>query len=226
MKVSVENDTMTIFLEGRIDTSNASQTEKELLSAVESNPSDVTQLMLDASELEYISSAGLRVIMKLRKSFGENISIINVSPEVYDIFDVTGFTELLTIEKRFRELSVEGCEVIGRGFFGTVYRVDPETIVKVYHAPNSLPMIRNEQRLAKCAFIKGVPTAISYDVVKVGEQYGSVFELLNADTFNDILIREPERFDELLRLYADFLKTVHSAEGTVQAAERAAACSA
>ena len=212
MKVSVENDTMTIFLEGRIDTSNALQTEKELLSAVESKPSDVTQLILDASELEYISSAGLRVIMKLRKSFGENISIFNVSPEVYDIFDVTGFTELLTIEKRFRELSVEGCEVIGKGFFGTVYRVDPETIVKVYHAPNSLPMIRNEQRLAKCAFIKGVPTAISYDVVKVGEQYGSVFELLNADTFNDILIREPERFDELLRLYADFLKTVHSAE--------------
>ena len=51
MKVSVENDTMTIFLEGRIDTSNASQTEKELLSAVESKPSDVTQPILDASEL-------------------------------------------------------------------------------------------------------------------------------------------------------------------------------
>ena len=42
--------------------------------------------------------------------------------------------------------------------------------------------------------------------------YGSVFELLNADTFNDLLIREPARFDEILRIYADFLKTVHSAE--------------
>jgi len=212
MKTSVENDTMTISLIGRIDSNNALQTENELLPAVESRPSDVTKLVLDVSGLDYISSAGLRVLMKLRKSFGENISIINASSEVYDVFDMTGFTEMLTVEKRFRELSVEGCEVIGKGFFGTVYRIDPETIVKVYHAPNSLPMIRNEQRLAKRAFVKGVPTAISYDIVKVGDHYGSVFELLNADTFNDILIREPERFEELLRLYADFLKTVHSAE--------------
>ena len=125
---------------------------------------------------------------------------------------MTGFTEILKVEKRYREISVEGCEVIGTGFYGTVYRVDPETIVKVYQTPDSLPIIQNEQKLAKRAFVNGVPTAISYDIVKVGDMYGSVFELLNADTFNDLLIREPERFDEILRIYADFLKTVHSAE--------------
>ena len=125
---------------------------------------------------------------------------------------MTGFTEIRKVEKRYREISVEGCEVIGTGFYGTVYRVDPETIVKVYQTPDSLPIIQNEQKLAKRAFVNGVPTAISYDIVKVGDMYGSVFELLNADTFNDLLIREPERFDEILRIYADFLKTVHSAE--------------
>ena len=212
MKAKTENGKMTIFLEGRIDTTNAAQTEKELLSDVENRAADTTKLVLDASELEYISSAGLRVLMKLRKSFGGDISVINVSPDVYDIFEVTGFNELFTVEKRFRELSVDGCEIIGKGFYGTVYRIDPETIVKVYHTPDSLPMIRNEQNLAKRAFIKGVPTAISYDIVKVGDCYGSVFELLNADTFNDILIRQPERFDEMLRIYIDFIKTVHSAE--------------
>ena len=212
MKAKTENGKMTVFLEGRIDTTNAAQTEKELLSDVENRAADTTKLVLDASELEYISSAGLRVLMKLRKSFGGDISVINVSPDVYDIFEVTGFNELFTVEKRFRELSVDGCEIIGKGFYGTVYRIDPETIVKVYHTPDSLPMIRNEQNLAKRAFIKGVPTAISYDIVKVGDCYGSVFELLNADTFNDILIRQPERFDEMLRIYIDFIKTVHSAE--------------
>lgn len=212
MKAKTENGKMTIFLEGRIDTTNAAQTEKELLSDVENRAADTTKLVLDASELEYISSAGLRVLMKLRKSFGGDISVINVSSDVYDIFEVTGFNELFTVEKRFRELSVDGCEIIGKGFYGTVYRIDPETIVKVYHTPDSLPMIRNEQNLAKRAFIKGVPTAISYDIVKVGDCYGSVFELLNADTFNDILIRQPERFDEMLRIYIDFIKTVHSAE--------------
>lgn len=212
MKVTIEDNVMTIFLKGRIDTNNALQTENELFSAVESAPEAVDQLILDSSELEYISSAGLRVVMKMRKNFGENIRVIGVSPEVYDIFDVTGFTEILKVEKRYREISVEGCEVIGTGFYGTVYRVDPETIVKVYQTPDSLPIIQNEQKLAKRAFVNGVPTAISYDIVKVGDMYGSVFELLNADTFNDLLIREPERFDEILRIYADFLKTVHSAE--------------
>lgn len=212
MKVTIEDNVMTIFLKGRIDTNNALQTENELFSVVKSAPEAVDQLILDSSELEYISSAGLRVLMKMRKNFGENIRVIGVSPEVYDIFDVTGFTEILKVEKRYREISVEGCEVIGTGFYGTVYRVDPETIVKVYQTPDSLPIIQNEQKLAKRAFVNGVPTAISYDIVKVGDMYGSVFELLNADTFNDLLIREPERFDEILRIYADFLKTVHSAE--------------
>ena len=212
MKVTIEDNVMTIFLKGRIDTNNALQTENELFSAVKSAPEAVDQFILDSSELEYISSAGLRVLMKMRKNFGENIRVIGVSPEVYDIFDVTGFTEILKVEKRYREISVEGCEVIGTGFYGTVYRVDPETIVKVYQTPDSLPIIQNEQKLAKRAFVNGVPTAISYDIVKVGDMYGSVFELLNADTFNDLLIREPERFDEILRIYADFLKTVHSAE--------------
>ena len=212
MKVTIEDNVMTIFLKGRIDTNNALQTENELFSVVKSAPEAVDQFILDSSELEYISSAGLRVLMKMRKNFGENIRVIGVSPEVYDIFDVTGFTEILKVEKRYREISVEGCEVIGTGFYGTVYRVDPETIVKVYQTPDSLPIIQNEQKLAKRAFVNGVPTAISYDIVKVGDMYGSVFELLNADTFNDLLIREPERFDEILRIYADFLKTVHSAE--------------
>ena len=132
MKVTIEDNVMTIFLKGRIDTNNALQTENELFSAVESAPEAVDQFILDSSELEYISSAGLRVLMKMRKNFSENIRVIGVSPEVYDIFDVTGFTEILKVEKRYREISVEGCEVIGTGFYGTVYRVDPETIVKGY----------------------------------------------------------------------------------------------
>lgn len=210
MKTAFNNNILTVYLEGRIDISNAADTEKELFAELDTHP-DCTPV-LDAAKLEFISSAGLRILMKLRKRIKTDLRILNTSPEVYDIFEVTGFTELFEIEKRFRELSVDGCEVLGTGFFGTVYRVNDETIVKVYHSPDSLPMIRNEQRLAKRAFVKGVPTAISYDIVKVGECYGSVFELLRAETFNDILIRQPERFDEILRLYIGFLKTVHSTE--------------
>ena len=202
------NDTPTICLTGRIDSANAAEWEKKL----SEQTAGKNDIVIDASELVYISSAGLRIIMKLKKAFGENIRIVNVSPDVYDIFDVTGFTEMMSIEKRFREISVEGCEIIGKGFYGTVYRIDDETIVKLYDSPDSLPMIRNEQRLAKRAFVKGVPTAISYDIVKAGDRFGSVFELLKAETFNDILIKDPSRFDEIMRIYAGFLKTVHNAE--------------
>ena len=65
MKTSIENNTLTIYLEGRIDTSNAAAVEKEMVSAVEGAPD--ASLVLDAAGLEYISSAGLRILMKLRK---------------------------------------------------------------------------------------------------------------------------------------------------------------
>lgn len=197
-----------IKLTGRIDTNNASEWEQKILQQFSAE----TENAFDASELEYISSAGLRVLMKVRKKSTSEMRIFDVSAEVFDIFDMTGFTELFKVEKRLRELSVDGCEIIGKGFYGTVYRIDPETIVKVYNTPDSIPMIKNEQRLAKRAFVKGVPTAISYDIVKVGDSYGSVFELLKASSFNDHLINEPENFDALMKKYVDFLKVVHSAE--------------
>jgi uncharacterized protein (TIGR02172 family) len=201
-------NTNIISLTGRIDTSNASEWEQKIMQQLSAEKENV----FDASKLEYISSAGLRVLIKARKKLSCEMRIFDVSPEVYDIFEMTGFTELFKIEKRIREISVDGCEIIGKGFYGTVYRIDPETIVKVYNTPDSIPIIKNEQRLARCAFVKGIPTAISYDVVKVGDSYGSVFELLKASSFNDHLINEPEDFDGLMKKYVEFLKVVHSAE--------------
>ena len=210
MKTTIRNNTLTVYLEGRIDTNNAAQTESEIFAAVDG--ADGADTVIDAEKLEYISSAGLRVLMKLRKSLNKPLPVINVSRDVYDIFETTGFTELLDVKRAMREVSVEGCEVIGNGFYGTVYRIDEETIVKVYESPDCLPIILNEQRLAKLAFVKGVPTAISYDTVKVGGSYGSVFELLKAQSFNDVLKKTPENFDVIMRKYVDFLKVIHGAE--------------
>ncbi|MBQ9382777.1 MAG: phosphotransferase [Ruminiclostridium sp.] len=209
MTINEKDGKITVALDGRIDTKNAPQTEKELFDAVEGRTGDI---VIDAEKLQYISSAGLRMLKKLRSSLDRPLAVINVSRDIYDIFETTGFTELLDVKRAMREVSVEGCEVIGKGFYGTVYRIDEETIVKVYDSPDCLPMIQNEQRLAKLAFVKGVPTAISYDTVRVGDSYGSVFELLKARPFNDLLKSDPDNFDDIMRKYTDFLKTVHSAE--------------
>ena len=212
--------TVLIPLAGRIDSANAPDVERHVLSLIEARPDAVP--VFDADQLNYISSAGLRVLMKARQAIGRAIEIRNVSPEVYAILETTGFTELFRVKKRMREISVEGCEVIGRGFYGTVYRLDPDTIVKVYASPDSLPLIENERKMAKMAFVHGIPTAISYDIVKVGDSFGSVFELLRARTMNDILVAEPNRADELTRSLASVMKTVHGVElpdGTLPSAK-------
>ena len=169
-------------------------------------------VIFDAEKLDYISSAGLRVMLKAHKTTKGSLSVINVSRDVYDIFETTGFTDILDIQKAYRQMSIEGCEVVGEGFIGTVYRTDPETIVKVYKCDNPVPKIKNEQKMAKLALVSGIPTAISYDIVKVGDSYGSVFELFNSSTLNDIVKNNEKPFEEVVEQYAKLIKEVHETE--------------
>ena len=210
MRIEEENDVLVAYPEGRISAANAPEMRAALSACRSADPGRT--LVIDAGGLEYISSAGLRVLLQLAKEQGDALTVRNVTPEVYEIFEVTGFTSLLQVQKKLREISVDGCEVIGSGAIGTVYRIDEDTVVKVYELPDSLAMIENEQRRAKQAFLKGIPTAISYDVVKVGDKFGSVFEMLKASNYNDLLRSAPERKEEILRSYAHFLRRVHAVE--------------
>ncbi len=203
----LENGVLTLCLSGRIDSANAAECEAEIVRICDENPH--SSIVIDAENLQYVSSAGLRVFLRLRKN-DSSLKIINTSSELYDILEMTGFTEMITVEKAYRRLSVEGCEVIGQGANGKVYRLDPDTIIKVYLNPDSLPDIHRERELARCAFILGIPTAIPYDVVKVGDGYGSVFELLNAKSFAKLIKAEPEKIDEYVGMYVDLLKKIHS----------------
>ena len=198
---------VTIPLSGRIDSNNANKAEEKLRSMLDGK--NVGCLVLDAADLEYISSAGLRVLLRLRKDHPE-LRLINTSPEIYDILDMTGFTEMMSVEKAYRVVSIEGAEPLGQGSNGAVYRIDNDNVVKVYNRPEALEDIRHEREMAKLALVLGIPTAISYDVVKVGGSYGSVFELLNARSFSKILAREPEKFDWCVREFASLLKKIHS----------------
>ncbi|MBR2191342.1 MAG: anti-sigma factor antagonist [Eubacterium sp.] len=203
------DNTLKIVLDGRIDSTNAADVEKQLDDIV--NENSFEELIIDAQKLEYISSAGLRIILRLKKN-NSSLKIVNVSSDVYEIFEMTGFSEIMPIEKAYREFSVEGCEIIGQGANGKVYRIDPETIIKVYNNPDSLPDIKRERELARKAFVLGIPTAIPYDVVKVGDGYGSVFELLNAKSFAKLIEEDPDNIDKYIGLYIDLLKKIHSTE--------------
>ncbi len=208
MDYRIADDVLTLKLTGHIDSANAAVMEKEISGIREANPTGA--VVLDCEDLEYISSAGLRIILRLKKAVADT-TLVNVSPEVYEIFDMTGFTEMMEVRKAYRVLSVEGCEVIGQGANGKVYRIDPDTVVKVYLNPDALPEIHRERELARTAFVLGVPTAIPYDVVRIeGGGYGSVFELLNATSFAKLLIRGEKTVDEVAQMSVDLLKLIHS----------------
>ena len=203
-KKKIDNN-LIVSLEGRLDTNTVSELENEI-----SDLNGIESITFDFENLEYISSSGLRLMLKCKKEI-DNTKIINCNPEVFEIFNITGFAEMMQVEKAFRKISIENCKKIGEGFFGNVYRIDSETIVKVYKIPDSLDMIENERKLAKKAFVMGIPTAIPYDVVKVDNLYGTVFELLNAKSIVDF-IKDEDNLDIFAKKSSEILKNMHQKE--------------
>ena len=194
----------TIILSGRIDSNNAGRIQEEIFAELQAEkaPEAIT---VDADALDYISSAGLRVLMRLRKETGIVPSIVNASDEVYNIFETTGFTEMFDVQKKLREISVEGCKLIGQGANGKVYRLDEDKIVKLYDYIG-LDMVKREKENARKVLVSGVPCVIPYDVVKSGDKYGLVFEMLDCDTLGHIFAENPDRFDELSDKYVQLAK--------------------
>ena len=211
MKVTYRTDKSILYIsvEGRIDASNASAVEEKIYDIKKENEDKHT--VIDADRLEYISSAGLRVILKLRRE-EPKLAIINVTPEVYDVLEMTGFTDMITVEKAYRRMSVEGCEFIAKGANGAVYRYDDETIIKTYYSKDALPEIQQERENARRAFVLGVNTAIPYGIVRVGEGYGTVTELLNAVNVTKLICDAPEKLEKPVAYYVDLLKSIHSVE--------------
>ena len=93
---TVEGGKLIIAPEGRLDTMTSPQLDAELDNSIKG----VSELVFDFSGLDYISSAGLRVLLKAQKVMNRQGSMVirNVSDEIRDIFDVTGFLDIMTIE--------------------------------------------------------------------------------------------------------------------------------
>ena len=92
-----DGSTLTVALEGRLDTTTSPQLEGELRTAV----NGVTELIFDLEALDYVSSAGLRVLLSAQKVMNRQGSMLirNVKPEIMEIFEVTGFVDILNIQE-------------------------------------------------------------------------------------------------------------------------------
>ena len=93
---NIDGKIVTLALKGRLDTTTAPEFENAFDECI----SVADELIFDFAELEYISSAGLRVILKAQKAMNQkgNMKLINVNEDIMEIFDITGFLDILTIE--------------------------------------------------------------------------------------------------------------------------------
>ncbi|MBR6108815.1 MAG: phosphotransferase [Clostridia bacterium] len=208
MRYGKQDERLVLYPEGRLTSNNAESVWQEISRIIGSGGQGA--LTLDCEKLEYVSSAGLRLFIRLKKTVPD-MELVNVSSEIYDILEMTGLTEMITTRKSYRTISVEGCDVIGRGANGNVYRIDRETVVKVFLAPESLDEIHRERELARTALIMGVPTAIPYDVVRIESGgYGSVFELIEANSFSNLIASGRLTIGEAAKKSIDLLKEMHT----------------
>lgn len=208
-------DKVVISLEGEINKLNCDEIEKKIDKLREDNPEGIP--VFDFEHLKYISSAGLRVLMKFRKKEKGTVSIINVPVEIMDVLDQTGLISIFDIHKAVKHYDMKSLDKIAQGANGEVYRLDNENIVKVFAEKAPIETIERERELAKQALIFGIPTALSYMVSIMEEEgksdrYGIVFEALDADTLSVRLKEDPDAYEEYVNEYIDLYKTIHETE--------------
>ena len=209
MRFDLSDNLLTLFFEGELNSYNSDFVEKEIEDVLAQNKFQT--LNLDFAKLQYISSAGLRIVLKLKQKY-DDTHVINAGLDVYDVLQMTGFTNIMDVKKAIKEMSVDGAEIIGEGFFSTVYRIDKDTIIKVFNRTSDEKQIERELKLAKQAFVLGIPTAISFDIVKVKDKLGVRFEMLDCMSLKNAFAKYPEKYDELLNKYVDLLKKINSTE--------------
>lgn len=198
-----------IFLKGRIDTATAAATETEIAKQLEGCSQD-TEIILDCTMLSYISSTGLRVILKYKKLF-PLLRIVNANAEVYNVFEITGFSRIISIEKALRKIDLTTCTLLARGANGEVYKINDEEIVKLSLFANREDELIEEMNRAREAFVLGVPTMISFDEVEVNDgRRGIVLEALNSTTLAQHLKEHPEQLDSYLEPYINLFRTTNA----------------
>ena len=116
--------------------------------------------------------------------------------------------------KKYKEVSIDGCRLLGRGAKGDVYRYDEEMVIKVFNRNNTYRDVEREIDLCRKAFILGIPTEISFGIVSVGRQYGALFELVDSETVSSFIARDPGRVEEYAALMADLARLIHGVEVT------------
>lgn len=202
--------THTIYLSGRLDTANATAIDEQITRQLAALTETPNKIVFDLDKLDYISSSGLRIILKYKKLYPA-MEVINASPDVYNVFQLTGFSRIINITKALRKINLDECQLLARGGNGEVYRINDEEIIKLSLHTDGEERLIEEMNTAREAFILGVPTVISFDTVQASDgRKGIVMEAVNPTTLSSWLCEHPDQMDQYVPAYADIFLTTNA----------------
>lgn len=202
---------MTIELKGHLDTSRVADVKVQIDEQM-ANVKLEEHVVIDCSKLEYISSSGLRIMLSLKKRHS-NMELIGVNSEVYNVFQMTGFTRILDIKKALRKIDISACKLIGEGGNGAAYRINDEEIVKVCKHSHGEEELIHESNQVREAFLMGIPTVISFDTVDCGnDRKGIVMEALDSQSVGEYIAEDPSRMDDIVPKYVEVFRKADAVE--------------
>ena len=199
---------LNVVLSGRLDAATAPDAEKKILSFLEGR--EKAACIVDVEKLGYISSAGLRVLLDLKK-YCDDMKIVNVSLDIYDILTMTGFTKFIDVERRIRKMRepVPG-DLISKGEDSILYRSTSDLAVRVFDKDLSLAEVQRRLKLSKAAVSHGIPTPIAFEIVTCGDAYGILYERTGGKTLADIWKERPDAMQDEIKILSELVHMMHS----------------
>ncbi|MBQ9419030.1 MAG: anti-sigma factor antagonist [Synergistaceae bacterium] len=208
VKFNTSPDLIVCFPIGRIDSTTAKKFENAI--DLFRKQHQGAAIEFDCTGLEYISSAGLRVLLSLSKKEKINIKLTNVSQAVNDILNVTGFSTIFDVSRPMRDISDEKGHLMGETGGIALYRMDNDTILKLYPADKAIDDVKRELKNTKTALLSGVPALISYDIVTYNGRYGIVYEMPNVKTVSSLIVFQQWKLEQYASEMGRTLQSIHS----------------
>ena len=210
LKIKIQDEGLIFVISGQIDTMNVADLYADF--QVIRDKCVGGNLVFDCNDLSYISSAGLRFFLSVNKREKGKIRLINVSPYVYERFEIAGFTEFFDVEKSLREVFEEEVQKIGSSGDIEIYQTNEDLLMKVYPDGTDLKGIEAEREVSHAMHSHGIPALISFDVVKYQDRYGLLYERLEVQSVASAMKENPDKEKIYALAMGNLLKQIHSVE--------------
>lgn len=191
-----------IMVEGVLDADGA----RQLLGVMSKN----RVYTLNFAQVPSVKFAALRALLHARRE-GFVFHIVDATRDVLQRFETTGVANTISILGVSRRIDMSDYKESGDGYTAISYfKNDGDSMMKLYYDFMSSSVVEREKRIARSAFVMGIPTPMSGDIVHDGRRHGLTFErVADKRSFARIMSEEPERLEELATTFAAMTKKLH-----------------